>query len=197
MEDTKNTDQLWFELDQKRGHYRGMSYSDYQALKSREMEIAGSSKVRLISVDDVCTDIARVGSEEAQRLPKAFFDLTQASSRRAYSFGEDHLVVYFAVGSFQAGKNQEVGLISAHIPGSSGGGGDGLNGTRRLQLVEKPILGSFQLFNLNVFDHQRWLENTLAYASEWYDGKVRYRYVEDAGGSLELVKYLKAAIEAV
>lgn len=193
MDDTTNIDQLCFELDQKRGHYGGMSYPDYQVLKLKETEIAKSSETRLISVDEVCQDIARVGSAETQRLPKAFFDLTEVDSRRAYSFGEEGLVVYFAVGTCQTSQNLELGLISGHMPGNSGGGGWGSGGTRRLQLVEKPQQGVLRgLFQQDVFDHKRWLENTLAYASEWYDSKIRYTYTKDPAFHLPL----KIAIEA-
>ena len=57
------------------------------------------------------------------------------------------------------------------MPGSPGGGGWGLNGTRKLQLAQKPLDKHFNWEN--------WIKSTLAWAYEHYDGKIYYISNED------------------
>ena len=99
-------------------------------------------------------------------MTEAFVFNTDKKSRIAYNFGYEGLVVYFATGTYINNKNLELGLISAHKPGNSGGGGWGLNGTRKLQLTEKSFW--------KTFNPDRWMKNSVCCAHEHHYGKIHY-----------------------
>src|SRR3989344_9420403 len=176
-------DTIALRIFQRRGLYSGFVLDDYKALKEKEDSIARNQKIETITIEDVIADLKRNGSEETQLMSRAFLSKTTEKIRNAYSFGYDELVVYFAIGEYSHNNELELGLISSHMPGSPGGGGWGLNGTRKLQLVEKP--------NGKGFNLEKWIKNSLAWAQELYDGRIQYIYEKDESFS----SLLQTAIE--
>ncbi len=171
--DAPTTEGLGQELDeislrilQRRNLYKKLNLEEYQALKIKEREISKSAQIKPISLEEVFADFERNGSQDTQVMPKTFCSYTLEDSRKAYTFGHQGLAVYFATGTCTAKPTMELGLISAHVPGGSGGGGWGLNGTRKLQVAPKPFS---QKFNPN-----RWIENSTAWVCESYGGKLHY-----------------------
>ncbi len=170
---------------QRRGLYTGFNLDDYQVLKEKEGKITQRPDPEMIPLEEVIMDFRRNGTEETQLMPKAFLTNTSEESRTAYRFGHQDSVIYFATGTYLHNNILELGLIGSHVPGSPGGGGWGLNGIRKLQLVKKP-------FWKRKFNWERWINNTLAYAYEHYDEKIHYKFTNENESSATL---LRMAIE--
>lgn len=179
----RKIDRIAFRIHTRRGFYTGYNLKDYLTLKEKERAIAKSSEVSPISLEEVVIDIRRNGADETQLISKAFLSNTLEGTRNAYCFGhEGDLIVYFATGTYCHNLGWEMGLISSHVPGSPGGGGWGLNGHRKLQLARKPAS--------EIFHWKKWVDNTLGYAYEHYDGKIHYDEQERGTATL-----LRIAIE--
>ena len=123
--------------------------------KLKERKISNTSRAKLISLEEVFEDIKRNGLNETQLMPKAFLADTQEDSRTAYSFGYWGLAVYLAKGTYVYNQDYELGLISAHIPGSPDGTWFGLKPIRRLQLTMN-----------NSGNPRKMINNALAWAYE-------------------------------
>ncbi len=184
------TDRTWFEILQKRGLYQVMSFEEYQALKLQEIKISSDPTIKSTTLNEVIADFKRNGSVYAQQLPKKFVEVTVDNSRRAYIFGYQGLVTYFATGIGRDNPRKELGLISAHVPGSSGGGGWGLNGTRKLQLATKPLFGWKK-----EFDPDEWVAHSTAWAYEDYGGEIKYGSKKEQKVVAELWKDIRKSLD--
>ncbi len=183
-------DKVWFELYQERGLYLEMNFEQYQRLKTREARIAGDPAINRITLEEVIADFKRNGSIDAQLLPKTFVEGTLEDSRNAYVFGYQSLVTYFATGTAKDNPKMEFGLISAHIPGNPGGGGWGLNGTRKLQLVKKPLLGWKK-----EFDPDEWITHSIAWVYEDYNGELHHNSKKNENISGELWRDIRKSFD--
>lgn len=181
----------WFKILQKRGLYQGMGFEEYQALKIQEIRISSDPAIKSTTLDEVITDFKRNGSAEAQLLPKTFVEVTMENSRKAYIFGYQGLVTYFAIGTGRDNPRKELGLISTHMPGSSGGGGWGLNGTRKLQLATKPLFGWKKKF-----DPDEWIAHSTAWVYEEDGGALRYESKKSQELVPELWREIKESLGA-
>ena len=167
-------DKNWLEIYHARGLYQGIDFKHYQILKAKERQIAASQNIETVSLDEVMADFTRNGSVDSQFLPKGFVGATMEDSRKAYVFGYKGLITYFATGTTRENPKNELGLISAHLPGGPGGGGWGLNGTRKLQLTKKPLLGWKK-----EFDPDEWVAHSTAWVYEGYNGKLQHASKKD------------------
>jgi hypothetical protein len=165
-------DQAWLEIYQGRGLYPKLSFGEYQALKAREMETSRNSQAKEIPLEEVLADFRRNGGEDAQLMPRTFLSHTPEDSREARIFGYHGLVTYYVTGTFIQNPNEELHLISAHIPGGPGGGGWGLNGTRQLRRMKKTLFG-LRILPANI-DSAIYQFRTKALVYEGYDYKLHY-----------------------
>lgn len=170
-------DGAWFGVEKSRGHLDGLTLYQYRELLIRERSISENPHAQNVPVEEVVEDIRRYCARKTELLIGAFMHHTLPQTRKASAAGRDEQIVYLAVGDFYVGNKNtkfKLGLISAHTPGSSGAGGHGLNGTRRL------VIGHNEKY-LAPIDPEKWLENTTAYVQEDYDGALEYHEFAKAG----------------
>lgn len=144
-------------------HNNKQKTENTESIKFREEKISQSSLEQKIDVKEVFKDIKRNGEEETQLLIKAFINATEDKLRYAQNFGYKGLVVYVALGSYRHMEDSQLILLSAHVPGNSGGGGWGLKGKRKLLLVRNISNNIMKLIN-----------NPLSCAYEDYDKRIHY-----------------------
>ena len=181
MTQTETHEKIIFAIEKSRRHLAGISEEEYLEQRTRETEIATHPKARTVPTDDVVQDLQRYGSRDSGYLAKAFLENTMLNRRTGSVAGRDGKVVYLAVGDYVHGDQFELGLVSAHIPGSSGGVGWGMNGIRRLVIAKKEN-------HSQPLDPEQWLKNTVALAEETYNGKTKYRVV--GGPSARTLLYI-------
>lgn len=176
-------DEIALRMYQCRGLYQELDLKEYQQLKEEESRIAKSPEVKLVALEGIIKDFSRNGTEETQLMPRAFLSETLEESRKIYRFGYEGLIVHFGIGTYVHNQDWGLCLISSHAPGSPNGGGWGSNGTRKLQLARKTYDKKF--------NWEKWINNTLAWTYEHYDGRIHYASDKDEC----LTTLLRIAIE--
>lgn len=137
-----------------------------------ERIIANDSKVYSVPVEEVIIDMQRYGSQKTNIMIKAFLDNTLKNTRNGVRSGRHNKVIYLGYGNNVHNDRLELALLSDHIPGSSGSGGWGLNGNRRLLLAHKK---DYEI----LIDPEMWLKNAGAFVYESQDGSLRYEILKD------------------
>lgn len=163
-------DKIAFEINRSQGHLAGMSYEEYLKLLETERAIKKDPAARETNLEEVITDLKRYGEPSSALLIQTFQENTQRDSIKASRAGRQGKVVYLATGKHIHAPNKlELGLLSAHVPGSSGGGGWGMNGDRRLVIASSGYVAT-------PTDPEKWLERTLACAYEESWGEIAYKH---------------------
>ncbi len=84
--------------------------------------------------------------------------------------------MYLGLGNYVHGpKLYEVGLLSAHTPGSSGGGSWGFDGNRRLIIVNKKDVKNIP----SPIDPEKWIKYTSAMAFDRF-GELEFKTFDDS-----------------
>lgn len=155
VENENEIDKLRFNLYKSRGCYAALCFDEWIKLKQKEKKIVARSKLENISLEEIFEDVCHVGDEKVQVFKKAFLNNTREKSRTASVSGYRGLVVYFARGTFLSDPKYELGILSAHSPGSPSQ--DRLHKAAvKMQLVKGK-------YKKNV-EPEKWIENTVAYA---------------------------------
>ncbi len=182
-------DRIQYQIQKTGGHLSKMTEQEYLELRTHEKKIARNPRAEDVPIEKVVEDLERYGSADSKLLSKAFFKNTIEQGRKASVAGRHGKVVYFGVGDYVHGNQFELGLLSAHTPGSSGGGGWGFNGDRRLIISRK------RDYHLPI-DPEKWLKNTEAYVMESYGGELEYKVFGDPSAkTLIYIAIEKAKIE--
>lgn len=170
----RKIDDIWFDIEKDSGHLGDLTIDQYMELLEIESIIANDSRIYSVPIKEVIKDILRYGSQETNIIIiiKAFLDNTVENTRKGVRTGRDNKVVYLGYGDNVHDNRLELALLSAHIPGSSGSGGWGLNGDRRLLLAHKR---DYEI----VIDPEIWLKNADAFVYESQNGKLRYETLKD------------------
>jgi len=148
--------------------FKGMSLDSYRQLVATERELVADPKPRETSVDKVIQDLELYGENPATAIlfVRTFLDNTRKDTRTASVCGRHDKIVYLSQGIWTKDDKAQFGLLSAHVPGSSGGGGCGMNGDRR-------ICFAYPLTE-RLADPEQWLKETVAQAYELPGGDIDY-----------------------
>jgi len=161
-------DKMRFEIETSRRHVLDMDQQSYLKLLKRERKIVKDPRVMKSSMEKVVEDMRRY-SDARGVLGYTFAANADAKTLEASVCGRHEKVVYFCMGRWKNSKflDLTLGLLSAHTPGSSGGGGYGFNGNRRLYL-SKGYVGEARA------DPEEWIKWASAMAYEAQDGRIDY-----------------------
>lgn len=168
-----------YQIQQARGRFQGFTYEQYRDLRNWEDCQVRSQNVRSITPEKVFEDLQRYGSF-SEIMNNAFLSGTIDTTRSASLTGRHGEIVYFAKGEYINSPNElELGLVSSHMPGSSGGVGWGMDGIRRLVIARKQEEPSM--------DPEIWLKNTVSFYRDSYDELSRKDLDNDPLGTLLMI----------
>ncbi len=197
-------------IEKSRGHLGEMEEREYFELMKKEKEIVNNPRPNLVPVESVIEDLQRYCSRASRLLSNAFLENTIEGSRIASVAGREGKLVYLSVGDYiHNGEQYELGLLSAHAPGTSGGGSWGMDGDRRLIIKRKEpisklkirIIDSINKFSdkylrkkINIqfrpIDPEKWLEYTGAYVGERFN-ELEYKDFKDPEAKALLYKVIE------
>lgn len=156
-----------FRIAKASGHILGMDEQSYFELLKKENEIAKEREARESSIEEVVEDMRRYSDAHAV-LSYTFAARTDPETLNASVCGVNGKIVYLCEGRMKYGPDFALGLVSAHTPGSSGGGGEGFDGNRRLYIA-KGYVGKSRI------DPKEWIKGASAVAYETQDGRIDYK----------------------
>ena len=149
--------------------FKDMPFEQYRALRLAEEAISADATPRETALENAIADITRYGENRdiVDFFVQTFLYHTKEQGRKAVVCGRHGMVIYLGLGTWKKDDGNQLGLLSTHTPGSSGGGGHGFNGNRRI------CVGRVNGYD-RIIDPEQWLKGTFAQAYEQSWGEIGY-----------------------
>jgi len=149
----------------RRPYNQSLKFGRYKFFFDKEVMMSRNPNVASTTFDKVADDLMRYSDGSGEILINTFLANTNENTRISAVCGRHDKVVYFCSGL--KSDSHCLGLLSAHVSGSSGGGGWGFNGDRRIYIAENKRVLPWN-------DPERWVENSCAFAYEDYNRGLKF-----------------------